>query len=78
MELAVNVLVIDPVNITDDELAEGILIGLLLMNSGCLMRSEHIMVARAVNRLESLLYARKFVRRLMAEIDKLLWLWPKS
>ena len=64
-------LVINEIAVTDDELIQSLGLGLLLLHSGALTRAEHCTVAKAVDRIESLICARKFVRRLMAEIDKL-------
>jgi hypothetical protein len=59
-----DILVIEPVQLTDGELAQALLLATIIRQTGALMVSEILVIDNLIGRIDSLLAARKFVRRL--------------
>ena len=58
------ILIVEPVDLTDDELASALVIAAMIRHSGALMESEVVFIDNVIGRIDSLIAARKFVRRL--------------
>jgi hypothetical protein len=58
------ILIIEPVDLTDDELASALVIAAMIRHSGALMESEVVFIDNVIGRIDSLIAARKFVRKL--------------
>ena len=59
-----DILVVEPVDLTDGELAEALTIAIMLRLTGACMTSEVAFLDNVIGRIGSLIAARKFVTRL--------------
>jgi hypothetical protein len=59
-----DILIIEPVELTDGELADALILATMIRYSGALMVSEIRVMDNIIGRIDSLIAARKFVRRL--------------
>jgi hypothetical protein len=63
--------IVEPVDLTDDELAGALILATMLRHSGACMESEIGFLDNLVGRIDSLIAARHFVAALLTEVDRI-------
>ena len=66
-----DILIIEPVELTDGELADALILATMLRYSGALMVSEIRVIDNIIGRIDSLIAARHFVAALLTEVERI-------